>query len=39
MSLHLLRDFVQWRDRRPGCGEIKTVDEAEKLFGEFARTE
>ncbi|MDE0718103.1 MAG: DUF1489 family protein [Rhodospirillaceae bacterium] len=27
--LHLLRGFVQWHDRRPGGGEMKTVDEAE----------
>ena len=29
MALHLLRGFVQWNDRRPGCGPIKTIDEAE----------
>ncbi len=27
--LHLLRGFVQWNDGRPGCGQIKTIDEAE----------
>ena len=27
--LHLLRGFVQWHDRRSGCDEIKTIDEAE----------
>ena len=29
MPLNLLRSFIQWHDRRPGCGPIKTIDEAE----------
>ena len=36
-QLHLLRGFVQWKDHRPGCGTIKTVDEAEGWIRYIAR--